>query len=78
MKTSKYILPAFWAPALINGDLSGLTDHEEQCINNWESTIKPGSCVGCSDESWFANSNDADNIGGDVMEFTFIDHSKEG
>jgi hypothetical protein len=34
-------------------------------LQNW-------TCADCSQESYFAHNNDATNIGGDVLEYTFV------
>lgn len=65
-------LPAYYASYLINGDASGLTDAEQIAIDKF--ILKQtgiGLCVGCSNDSWFAGSNDLGNLGADVMEFYF-------
>lgn len=71
IETNTYILPAYWASVLINMDASGTSKEDQQAIKEFLETEKPGSCAGCSNESWFAHTNDANNIGGDVMEYTF-------
>jgi hypothetical protein len=71
IETNTYILPAYWASVLINMDDSGTSKEDIAHINEFLATEKPGSCVGCSDESWFAHTNDFNNIGGDVLEYTF-------
>ena len=71
IETETYILPAYWASALINNDWSGMDDQEEQELNNWLEQVKPGSCVGCSDYGYFSYRNDAGMLAGDVLEFYF-------
>ncbi len=75
MNTETYILPAYWASTLINNDNSGLTDAEENEINKFVVTHREEdcmfNCIDCSNESYFASRNDANSMGGDVMEFTF-------
>lgn len=68
---SQYTLPASWASALVNGDVSGLDDAESAQIVAWLESVEPGYCVGCSDESHFAWRNDASNLGGDCLVYTF-------
>lgn len=68
-----YTLPACWASYLINGDGSGLVDSEMTQICDFLEREQLGSCIGCSDESWFARRNDSgDGLAGDVMTFTFF------
>lgn len=67
-----YILPSYWASALINNDYSGCSDEDEQVINDWLDRVQPGYCVGCSEESWFQHGHDANrNQGSDVLEYYF-------
>jgi len=75
MKTETFILPAYWASALINADFSGYSDEElneiEQFeIDNTEENCR-FTCVGCSEEEYFSWHNDANNLGDNVLEFTF-------
>lgn len=65
-------LPSYYASYLINGDASGLTDDEQLAIDKFILEYPDiGLCVGCSDDSWFAHSNDLGNMGADVKEFYF-------
>jgi len=64
-------LPAYYASYLINCDPSGLTDDEQAEIDKFILDSDVGLCVGCSDDSWFAHSNDMSNLGADVCEFYF-------
>lgn len=64
-------LPAYYASYLINGDASGLTDAKQIAIDKFILESDVGGCVGCSDDSWFAWSNDLGNLGGYVCEFYF-------
>lgn len=72
MKSEKYILPEYWASYLINGDFSGLADGKKEEIDKYLSGIK-GNCVDCSEESWYSRTNDANNIGGNVLEYVFLE-----
>lgn len=65
-------LPAYYACYLINGDASGLTDAEQIAIDKFIlEHPEIGLCEGCSDDSWFAHSNDLGGLGCDVCEFYF-------
>lgn len=66
-----YSLPAYWASALINADESGMSDNDTKELNEWLAKENPGSCVGCSDEQYFAHCNDATKLGGDCLDFYF-------
>ena len=68
MKIETYTLPAYWGPALINGDYSGYEDNEIAEIQEFE---RLHCCVGCGDDSWFSWRNDVNKLGGDVQEFYF-------
>lgn len=76
IKVATYILPAYWASVLINADASGYTSDELAEISEFTSTVKPGYCVGCSETEYFAHSNDANNLGGNVLEFYFHTNQK--
>lgn len=75
MTTETYILPEHWASALINADFSGLEDSDIAEIEAFENNNKEDNCrfccVGCSEEPFFAHSNDATKLGGNVLEYTF-------
>jgi hypothetical protein len=73
-KTEIYTLPTYWASYLINADASGYSDEELAEINNF--IEGKGSCIHVSEESYFKWSNDANNLGCDVSEFTFFSFSK--
>ncbi len=75
IQTETYILPAYWASALINDDYSGMNDEEIAILNTWYDKIKPGSCVGCSEVEYFTWRNDAYTIGCNVLEFYFHSHN---
>jgi hypothetical protein len=67
----KYILPVYWASALINADESGMEESDIKDMNAWLDREKPGSCVGCEGEPYFSHRNDAGTLAGDVLEFHF-------
>ena len=71
MNTETYILPAYWASYLINGDASGLSNDEQAECDAWTDNNPGGNCVDVG-ESYFARSNDAGTIAGDVAEYTFF------
>jgi hypothetical protein len=71
MNTETYILPAYWASYLINGDASGLSDDEQAECDAWTDTNLGGNCVDVG-EPYFAHRNDAGTLAGDVAEFTFF------
>lgn len=64
-------LPSYYANYLINCDASGLEDAEQVEIDKFILESNVGWCIGCSDDSWFAGSNDLGDLGGDVKEFYF-------
>jgi hypothetical protein len=76
MKTVTYILPAYWASALVNADSSGLSDDDEKELNAWhEKALKRHGTLHCTcpdGEPYFASRNDAGTLAGDVLEYTFI------
>jgi len=78
MKTVTYILPIYWGSCLVNNDPSNLEDEEIEEINAFiTNEIKINDfeklyCVGVEEDSYFKSYNDANNLGGDVTEFTFL------
>ncbi len=78
MKTTKdnlleYVLPAYYASYLINGDPSGITEEE---INNldeffYRENLTLRDCVDCDTEEHFCRLNDMANEAGNVMNFYF-------
>jgi len=69
LKFETYVLPVYWASALINGDDSGLEDDEIKEINAFCKGLGP--CVDVSEEEEFSWTNDANDMGGAVATFTF-------
>lgn len=67
----KYRLPVYWAGALINDDWTGLSDEEEQEINNF---LKKADGYPV-DVDWetesFYHMNDANHIAGNCVDFIF-------
>ncbi len=67
-----YTLPAFFAPALINADCSGLTDAEEKLLNDFINKNTTDICSGCSDDTFFTKYHDLPGVGAcDCKEFYF-------
>jgi hypothetical protein len=66
-----YTLPEYWASGLINNDCSGMMAADVTEMNQWLANVQPGSCTGCSEQAWFAHNNDANNMGGMVLEYYF-------
>jgi hypothetical protein len=81
METTTYTLPAYWAGALFNGDLSGLEESEEEALMLLivgEQLPDPIGIVGDNDEygpeSFFCTYHDARPYGVlacDCLEFIF-------
>ncbi len=72
----EYTLPIYWACYLINCDASGLNDGEQEEIDAFVEKEREDKAISFCDvsEPWFAHSNDANNLGGDVATFTVILH----
>ena len=65
-----FILPAFFAPALINADSSGLTDCETWLLAGF--CADKGACMGCSDDQFFTKHHEFEILGAcDCKEFYF-------
>lgn len=71
LRTRTFTLPAFYASFLVNGDASSLNVAEVGEIKRFMAKRNLFNCVDCSEDSWFSWRNDLNNLGGDVMEFTF-------
>lgn len=68
MKIQTYILPAYWASYLINGDDSGLDSDEKKEIHTFLRAEKSPYFFDCG-EPYFSRHNDATGLGGDVCEY---------
>ena len=65
-----FVLPAFYASALINADSSGLTDCEKWLLDGF--CADKGACVGCSDDQFFTKHHELKIVGAcDCKEFYF-------
>jgi hypothetical protein len=71
MRTRNFVLPAHFASYLINGDASSLSMDDVDAIEHFMAKRNLLGCIDCSEESWFSRSNDLENLGSDVMRFTF-------
>lgn len=69
----KFTLPAHWASYLINNDATGLSRQEVDEVDAWleANNLSLNSFVDCG-ESFFSWKNDANNLGGEVAEFTTL------
>jgi hypothetical protein len=76
MKTEVFTLPAFWACAIVNGDLSGMDEFEIDGLDLWLQHANEqgyGFCVDVSQESFFCKQHDASGyvLACDCLDFTF-------
>lgn len=75
---AEYTLPASWASYLVNSDSSGLEEDEikevDEFVNNEmkNNSFESFNCTGTSDEPYFKRSSDANNLGGDMLDYTFL------
>lgn len=72
MKPEIYNLPEDWAPYLINDDTSAMTDKEIEEVNLFLESNKLDMPVCCSEVPEFKWRNDANSLGGNVLEYTFL------
>lgn len=75
MPTFTYNLPAHWAPALVNGDLSGLEEDDEEALMRVIAGEGLPDPVSVSSEPEFLKYHDAQPYGVlacDCLEYTFI------
>jgi hypothetical protein len=70
LRTRTFTLPAFYASFLVNGDATSLELYEVHDILAFTEKHNLLNCVDCS-EQYFSWRNDLNDLGGDVMEFTF-------
>lgn len=73
-ETKTFTLPAFWACALINDDLTGLTDEDQEALDAWIiANDDLGLCVNVGEEVSFVTFHDAAEyvLACDCAEFTF-------
>lgn len=68
---TEYLLPAYWASALVNNDYDSLSEYEISELLEWKLKNNPGICSHCSEESFFSKSNDVSGLGGDCLVFYF-------
>lgn len=66
-----YTLPVYWASYLMNGDDSGLEPGEKEQVDAFLAKEGLGGPLDCGQDQWFAHSNDATTLGGDVTDYTF-------
>lgn len=73
LKQEKYLLPCFWASALVNEDVSGMSNEDETHYVAWLEENKPGYCVDVSNEVDFCTNHDASGqvLACDCSIFTF-------
>ena len=63
MKTATYTLPTHWASALINGDWSGLDEHDEESLTRLMFNEGLPDCLDVLDDSTFRKYHDAQPYG---------------
>lgn len=80
-KIQKFDLPEYWAGALVNGDWDNLQPSEIDEIERFLSDNDLEGCMcECGGESFFAHSNDANDandIGGNCLAYSFLVHVPE-
>jgi hypothetical protein len=72
LKTEMRLLPAYWASYLINGDASGMTEHDRKACDAYLAREGVPTPVDCTDAGFCRGSDAYPNIGGDCCEFTFL------
>jgi hypothetical protein len=74
MTTTTYTLPAHWAPALVNGDFTGMEEDDEEALMRVIAGENLPDPVSVSDSSEFLTYHDARPYGVlacDCLEYTF-------
>lgn len=74
IKTVEFLLPEYWATALMYGDTSGLEDDELTQLEHWITENPNLSCVDIADDAGFYRFHDADHyvLPTNCCTFTFM------
>lgn len=67
-----YLLPVYWACALINDDYSALTEEEEKQIEDFLETAEGRPVSADFETEGFYRHNDAGTLPGNCIEFIFL------
>lgn len=67
-----YLLPVYWACALVNDDYTGLSDEEEKQINDFLETAEGHPVDVDFATEGFYHHNDAGTLPGNCANFTFL------
>lgn len=67
-----YLLPTYWACALINGDYTGLTEEDTNEINDFLETVQGHPASVDFKTEGFYHHNDAGTLPGNCVEYTFL------
>lgn len=60
---TNFILPMYWASALINNDWSGLElDGDADNLRRWLEIEQPGACLMCTDQPIVTRGHDARSV----------------
>lgn len=65
-----YVLPSCWASYLVNGDASGLEEHEKGNVDTFLAKEGLRECCDCSAESFFSHRPDS-GLAGDCLNYRF-------
>ena len=76
MKTETAVWYSYYASALINGDVSGLTEDEVLAVEAFERAVG-GRIVACGEDTWFGRPDSwlpdvCGTLAGDVCEYTIL------
>lgn len=75
IKVDKVRGPAYWAPAIINGDTSGMTDSEAATCLAWvnDLALEGWRVVDCEDDAGFASIRiNGKPFNGDVITYVIL------
>lgn len=67
-----YLLPVYWACALVNDDYTGLSDEEEKQIKDFLKTTEGHPVSVDFETEGFYRHNDAGTLSGNCAEYTFL------
>ena len=71
IKTKDYLLPAYLACYLINGDIDELNGDELNEIDSFMNKNKLLNCIGIIDYEGFAPFNDLNRLGNECLVYNF-------
>jgi hypothetical protein len=76
--TESFVLPAFLASYLINGDDTGLTTYEVKALHDFMEQNNLESCLSCGDDFFYSSFHDYRSVIGHGIECLRFDFKLKG